>query len=66
MFQPLAVKRLYSCDKLSESVSTPVWVYSIIIIGITISLAGKPRINAVSITPSIPNSWANGSKKSVR
>ena len=31
--------------------------------GTTISLAGKPNINAISINPSRPISRANGSKK---
>ena len=33
------------------------------IIGITISFAGNPRIKAKRITPSIPRSFAKGSKK---
>lgn len=36
------------------------------IIGKTISFAGKPRINPISITPSKPKSFANGSKNSVQ
>ena len=39
-------------------------MYDIIIIGTTISLAGRPKIKASSITPSIPRSFANGSRKS--
>ena len=35
-------------------------------IGITISLAGKPRINAIRITPSSPISLANGSRNSAQ
>lgn len=34
-----------------------------IMMGITISLAGSPRINAIRITPSIPRSLAKGSRK---
>lgn len=33
------------------------------IIGMTISFAGKPSIKAIRITPSIPISFAKGSKK---
>ena len=39
-------------------------VYAIKAIGITISLAGKPRINARIIIPSIPNILPKGSIKS--
>ena len=35
-------------------------------IGITISFAGNPKINAINITPSSPNKLANGSKKLVQ
>ena len=45
--------------------NSPDAVYAIIAIGITISLAGKPSIKAVNITPSNPISLAKGSKKSV-
>ena len=38
-------------------------IYAIIAIGMTISFAGKPSINARSITPSSPISLANGSRK---
>lgn len=37
--------------------------YDIIAMGITISLAGNPNIKENNITPSNPNSLANGSKK---
>ena len=36
--------------------------YAITIIGRTVSLAGKPRINARSIVPSRPIALANGSR----
>ena len=39
--------------------------YPIIIIGITISLAGNPKIKAINIVPSRPNTYAIGSKKLV-
>ena len=39
-------------------------VYIIIISGNTISFAGKPKINAVSIIPSSPIIFPNGSRKS--
>ena len=51
----------FSPKSESKSVSVPVAVYAIIIIGTTVSLAGKPSIKAVSMTPSSPMSFANGS-----
>lgn len=51
--------RLLICE------SSPDKVYAIIAIGITISLAGNPRINAASKTPSNPIILAIGSRKSV-
>ncbi len=42
----------FSPKSESKSVSVPVAVYAIIIIGTTVSLAGKPSIKAVSMTPS--------------
>ena len=48
---PFAVRRFLSSARLDISVNTPVCMYAIIIIGTTISLAGKPSTNAVSITP---------------
>lgn len=51
----------FSPESESKSVSVPVAVYAIIIIGTTVSLAGKPSIKAVSMTPSSPMSFANGS-----
>lgn len=61
--QPLLTNSVLSSVKLSYSVKLPLHKYAIIIIGITISLAGKPNMNAINITPSNPNSFANGSKK---
>ena len=46
--------------------SVVVDIYAITVIGITISLAGIPRINAIKITPSNPNRRAKGSKKSAQ
>ena len=51
----------FSPESESKSVSVPVAVYAIIIIGTTVSLAGKPSIKAVNMTPSSPMSFANGS-----
>ncbi len=53
---------------ISEVVSTssPVIVYAISAIGRTISFAGKPNMNAISITPSSPITLASGSKKLVQ
>ena len=61
--QPLLTNSVLSSVKLSYSVKLPLHKYAIIIIGITISLAGKPNMNAINITPSNPNNFANGSKK---
>lgn len=51
----------FSPKSESKSVSVPVAVYAIIIIGTTVSFAGKPSIKAVNMTPSSPMSFANGS-----
>lgn len=51
----------FSPKSESKSVSVPVAVYAIIIIGTTVSLAGKPSIKAVNMTPSSPMSFAKGS-----
>ena len=61
--QPLLTNRVFNSVKFSYSTKLPLHKYAIIIIGITISLAGKPNINAINITPSNPNSFAKGSKK---
>lgn len=63
--QPFEINRLYISLKFPASLKIPEPLYNIIIIGITISFAGKPSINAVNITPSIPNILANGFRKSV-
>ena len=61
--QPLLTNRVFNSVKFSYSAKLPLHKYAIIIIGITISLAGNPNMNAINITPSNPNSFANGSKK---
>ena len=61
--QPLLTNRVFSSAKFSYSTRLPLHKYAIIIIGITISLAGNPSMNAINITPSKPNSFAKGSKK---
>lgn len=60
---PWLTNKSFNCTKSLISVITPVDKYVIIMIGITISLAGKPNINANKITPSNPITLANGSKK---
>ena len=42
----------------------PLAIYAIMMIGTTISFAGKPKINANRITPSKPIMRPNGSRKS--
>lgn len=59
--QPFDTNNCFS-SKVPISVIVPVAIYAIIMIGTTISFAGKPKIKAMSITPSNPISWANGSK----
>lgn len=62
--QPLSTNNIFNIAKSSISTNIPVSIYVIIIIGITISFAGNPKINAIRITPSNPINFANGSKKS--
>lgn len=64
MFQPFDTKSSFTAVRLPVSESTPDAVYAIITIGITISFAGNPSINAIKITPSSPIRRANGSRKS--
>lgn len=61
--QPLSTKSWCICVRLSISRMLPWAVYAMMIIGITISLAGNPSMNAMRITPSSPRSLANGSRK---
>ena len=59
--QPLATNKLRVSARPVWSVSVPDAAYAIIISGITVSLAGKPKINATSITPSSPINLPIGS-----
>ena len=61
--QPLSTSSWRSWARSFISNILPVHKYDIITIGITISLAGKPRIKAKRMTPSIPSSFPSGSKK---
>lgn len=54
-FQPFCTKSSFISKMFSNSVRLPWDIYDIIIIGITVSLAGKPNINAIIMTPSRPN-----------
>ena len=60
--QPLLTKIDLKLSKLSYSTKLPVAIYVISIIGITISLAGNPKIKEIKITPSIPINFPKGSK----
>ena len=60
--QPFAVKSSAICAGASSD-RLPCYIYAIIIKGITISLAGIPSRNAVTMTPSIPISLPKGSRK---
>ena len=62
MVQPFSTKSSFisARDRVSEIV--PWDRYAMTIIGRTVSLAGKPRINARSIVPSSPMALANGSR----
>ena len=51
--------------KLTESVKQAI-VNSGLRSGMTISLAGNPNMNAIRITPSMPNNWAKGSRKAAQ
>lgn len=60
---PLFMSRSCSVPMLSMPKRVLFDIYDIIMIGITISFAGHPKIKANRITPSSPISMANGSKK---
>ena len=60
---PLSTSSVFSWVRFWKSVRLPSAIYAIIMMGMTISLAGKPKINAIRITPSRPMSRANGSRK---
>ena len=63
---PLSINKAFNSVKLFISIKLPCAKYDIIAIGSTISLAGKPRMKAIRITPSRPMSLANGSRKLVQ
>lgn len=58
---PFMTSSSFSCRMLSISSMLPVDKYAITITGIIISLAGKPKIKAMRITPSKPIHLAKGS-----
>ena len=60
--QPFATKSSRMASRFPISERLPLAVYAIIMIGRTISFAGNPRINAISITPSSPISRPSGSR----
>ena len=60
--QPFSVRILFSISVLSASIRQPDDVYAIIIIGITISFAGNPRMKARRIFPSMPRNFPTGSR----
>ena len=64
--QPFEINNCFISKRLFISTRVPCDRYIITAIGITISFAGKPRIKAIKITPSIPIICAKGSKKSAQ
>ena len=60
--QPLSTKIWRSVVRSPSSESVPWERYAIMAMGRTISFAGKPKIKAVKMMPSIPKSLAKGSK----
>lgn len=62
--QPLLMSNSLSAEMLSVSM-LPLDKYAMMMIGTTISLAGKPSMNANKITPSSPNARAKGSRNCV-
>ena len=63
---PLLISTIFNSAKSFISIILPVDMYAIKIIGTTISLAGNPKINAISITPSSPSMHAKGSSAEVQ
>lgn len=61
--QPWAARRAFRVIRLPGSVRLPCSKYAIRIRGITISLAGRPRMKAIRITPSNPMREAKGARK---
>ena len=64
--QPFETSNSRSSKSEEYSQSVLFCIYAISIMGITISLAGKPNTKAVRITPSIPISFPKGSIASVQ
>ena len=64
MLHPFAISSARISQSAGSSSSEPDAVYAIMAMGRTISFAGKPSMNAISIAPSSPNTRANGSRKS--
>lgn len=62
MLQPLA-DRIFPSEAVDISVIVPAPEYAITIMGITVSFAGNPKMNAIKIMPSSPISLPSGSKK---
>ena len=60
--QPFCTNSVCSAERSFISTRLPVERYAMMMMGTTISLAGKPRINASRITPSRPKKRAAGSK----
>lgn len=52
--QPLMRRSSLRADRLEISTKVPPDIYAIIAMGITISFAGNPKMNAIIITPSRP------------
>lgn len=61
---PFDIRICFTANKFPVSESIPLEEYIIKMSGNTISFAGKPNINAVSIIPSSPMILPKGSKKS--
>ena len=60
---PLFKNSVFNSVKFSYSTRLPRHKYPMIIMGITISLAGNPNIKATNMIPSKPKILANGSRK---
>lgn len=59
--QPLSESRCLTAVRSVTAVMLPVAIYAITIMGITVSFAGNPSINAIKITPSSPIKRAGAS-----
>ena len=60
---PFDINISFKSERLGISVIAPCDIYAISAIGLTISFAGKPNMNAINMIPSSPINCANGSKK---